>query len=396
MTKPKNNVNLSKSSKQIYLDYAAATPVDSLVQTAMQPYFNKQFYNPSALYLSAKSVRSDIVNARRNIAQIVGSQPNEIIFTAGGTESNNLAIHGLMQQFPSCKVLVSNIEHDSVLSPAQQYNHEQIIVKPDGIVDINNLKHKLTDDTILVSIMYANNELGTVQPIRDIAKIITKEKLKRLQTGNKLPLYFHSDASQASNYLDIHVSKLGIDLMSVNGGKIYGPKQTGFLYIKSGIKINPQILGGGQERGLRSGTENVGGIIGLSVALQTVASRRKIEVKRLYKLQQDFIKALRQAIPNVQINGSLKHRLPNNVHITIPGIDNERITMELDEQGIMCAIGSACSASSEEPSHVLRSIGLTDREAQSSLRFTMGIHTTAQDIKTTVSALSNIVTNYNL
>lgn len=374
----------------VYLDYAAATPIDPAVQAIMQPYFSQQFYNPSALYLAAKSVNQDVNEARSSIAQIIGSKPSEIIFTAGGTEANNLAIHGVMQQFPGKTMLVSQIEHDSVLEPAKNYNHGIISVKADGVIDVQDVRNKISDETVLVSVMYANNEIGTVQPIREIAQVIAEAKSERIKKGNDLPIYLHTDAAQGSNYLDMHVSKLGVELMSVNGGKIYGPKQTGFLYIKTGTKLQPQVLGGGQERSLRSGTENVAGTMGLSKALQIVTERKKSEIERLSQLQHEFITKLQKAIPNLQVNGNLKHRLPNNIHITIAGIDNERVMMELDERGIMCATGSACSASSDEPSHVLSAIGLSDEQARSSLRFTMGAHTTKQDVLATVTALKDI------
>ncbi len=374
----------------IYLDYAASTPVDLSVLEVMLPYYNEKFFNPSALYLSAKAVNSDIANARLSIAKTLGSKSSELIFTAGGTEANNLAINGIMSQFSDGNILVSSIEHDSVLEPAKQYSNNQVSVRPDGVIDVKDLKNKINDKTVLVSIMYANNEIGTVQPIREIAQIIAVIKSDRVKSGNKLPLYLHTDGAQATNYLDMHVSKLGVDLMSINGGKIYGPKQTGLLYVKTGTKLKAQILGGGQERSLRSGTENVAGIIGLSKAIQLVTDRKKSEIIRLHELQQQFIKELQKVLPLARINGSLKHRLPNNIHITIPGIDNERVMMELDERGIMCATGSACSASNDEPSHVLRAIGLSDDDARSSLRFTLGAQTSALDIKKTASALKDI------
>lgn len=374
----------------IYLDYASATPVDPIVLKAMLPYLIDKFYNPSALYLSAKNVKQDIMEARFTVAKIIGTKSSEIIFTAGGTEANNLAIRGIMEQFRNCNLLVSAIEHESVIEPAKQYQHQFIKVNPDGIVDINDLKQKINNQTVLISVMYANNEIGTVQPIKEIAKTIAQVRKERQKSNNKLPLYLHTDASQAPNFLDVHVSDLGVDLMSINGGKIYGPKQTGLLGVKSGVQLKAQIIGGGQERGLRSGTENTPGIIGLSTALQLVSSRRKSEVKRLQIIQQNFIGELQTKIPSVIMNGHLKHRLPNNIHITIPGIDNERVVMELDERGIMCATGSACSAGNDEPSHVLRAIGLSDKEARSSLRFSMGAFTTASDVEKTVSALKDI------
>lgn len=374
----------------VYLDYAAATPLDSSVAEVMQPYLSELFYNPSSIYLAGKAVNADIKSARESIAKIIGAKPSEVIFTAGATEANNLAIQGAMQQFPGKTVLISAIEHDSVLKPAQRYAHTIIAVNSQGLVSTQELKQKITDETVLISMIYANNEIGVVQPIRDISRVVADIRTDRLKRGIKTPLYLHIDAAQAANYLDIHVSKLGVDMMSINGGKIYGPKQTGFLYLKTGIQLQAQILGGGQERGLRSGTENVAGIIGLSQALQVVSARKKSESKRLQELQQLFIYELQQLLPKATINGSLKKRLPNNVHITIPGIDNERIMMELDERGIICATGSACSASSDEPSHVLKAIGLSDDDARSSLRLTMGYKTTLEQLKQTLETLKSI------
>ncbi len=375
--------------KTIYLDYAAATPMDSRVLKVMQPYFSDKFYNPSATYLSGRSVAKDVEKARTSVAKWLGARPSEIIFTAGGTEANNLAVQGVMRQFPEANVVVSGVEHESVVNPAKQYNHSLAKVLPDGVIDLKDLAKKINDKTVLVSIMYANNEIGTVEPINEIAKLIKRVKDKRTKTGNKLPLYFHIDACQAPTYLDLHVSRLGIDLMTLNGGKIYGPKQSGILYVKTGTQLIPQILGGGQENGKRSGTQNVAAIIGFAKALDLAQEGREKESARLKKLQELFITKLTKEIPGASINGSQIKRLPNNVHITITDQDNERLMMQLDELGIICAEGSACSASNEEPSHVLKSIGLSDSEAQSSLRFSMGKYTTANDINTTVTSIKN-------
>jgi cysteine desulfurase len=239
--------------------------------------------------------------------------------------------------------------------------------------------------------MHANNEIGTIEPIKQIAAIIKEKRATRLTNG--LPLYLHTDAAQAANYLDLHVSRLGIDLMTLNGSKAYGPKQSGCLYLASRVKINPLIEGGGQERNLRSGTENVSGAVGLAEALALAQKLRSAEQKRLSNLQKQFINELVKAIPEVVINGSIKHRLPNNVHITIPSADNETILFRLDEKGIMAAAGSACSASSEEASHVLNAIGQSDVAARASLRFTMGRQTMPTDIKYAVKQLSQIVKN---
>lgn len=374
----------------IYFDYAAATPMDASVLAAMQPYFNEQFYNPSALYLAAKSVSKDIANTRQTIAGILGSKPSEIIFTAGGTEANNLAIHGVMQAHPEANIVISAIEHDSVLAPAAHYDHQLAPVDDKGIIDVSQLTGLINDQTVLVSLMLANNEIGTVQPLHQIAQAISDIRVKRRKAGNRRPLYLHTDAAQATAYLDIHVSRLGVDLMTINGGKIYGPKQSGLLFIKTGTILSPQILGGGQERGYRSGTENVASIIGLGVALQLVTDRRKVEGQRVAKLQHQLISELEAKVPQAVINGSLKYRLPNNLNLSIPGTDNERLMMELDERGIMCATGSACSASSDEPSHVLGALGCSEADIRSSLRVSFGIDTTTEDITHLVNELADL------
>lgn len=374
----------------IYLDHAAATPLDKQVLAAMEPYFIDKFYNPSALYLAAKTVKADIAMARQSIAKIIGAKPSEIVFTSGGTEANNLAIQGVLQAWPGSEILVSSIEHESILEPAAGHDVLRVDVSSSGRIDLADLQRRLSDKTVLVSVMYANNEIGTIQALREIAGVVSLARARRLKDSNRLPIYLHTDATQAANYLDLQVASLGVDMMTVNGGKIYGPKQVGFLYVKTGTKLKAQVLGGGQERGLRSGTENVAGIVGLASALSLAASRRKDESKRLMALRQYFIKELTSRLPQAVINGSLKHRLPNNIHVTIPGIDNERVIMALDERGIMCAAGSACSASSEQPSHVLTALGLSDTVARSSLRFTMGVSTTEADIDATISALAQI------
>ena len=376
---------------QIYLDNAAATPVDPRVLAAMQPYFTEKFYNPSALYLSSKAVAQDIAEARQKVAGIIGCRPAEVTFTAGGTEANNLAIHGVMSSFPGSHVVASAVEHDSVLESVKEYDHTLAPVLADGRVDVEALRHAITDKTVLVSIMLVNNEIGTVMPLARIAEVVQEIRETRKQHGNDLPLFLHSDAAQAPLYLDIHVKRLGIDMLTLNGGKIYGPKQSGVLYVASHVPLKARIVGGGQEFGRRSGTENVAGIIGFSKALEIATAKRPQVTRSMKALQDDFMTQLKKTIPQIEINGSLKFRTPNNVHVTIPGCDNERLLMELDERGIVCAVGSACSASSDEPSHVLKAIGLTDAQAQSSLRFTMGRHTTPEEIAHTVTTLTSLV-----
>lgn len=375
----------------MYADYAAATPIDSRVLAAMQPYFSEQFYNPSATYAAARQVRHDLEAARADVAAVLGARPAELIFTAGGTEANNLAIHGVMRTFPGKKVVVSAIEHESVLAAARVYPCAEAPVMPDGLLDVARLERTIDDNTVLVCIMYANNEVGTIQQIREVAALVHRIADGRKKTGNTLPLYLHTDAAQAANYLDLHVSRLGVDLMTLNGGKIYGPKQSGALWVKTGVHLEPLVYGGGQERGLRSGTENVAGAVGFSTALQLAQEMRGDESRRLQHLQELCFGLMEQQLPDVIISGSRKKRLPNNVHITVPGKDNERVLMQLDEAGIQAAAGSACSASSEDPSHVLRAMGVSSRDAQASLRFTFGRATTEKDIRTLVDTLLRIV-----
>ena len=377
--------------KPIYLDYAAATPMDPRVEKAMEPYFSNKFYNPSATYLDARRVRKELEQARGEIAVCLGAKAAEIVFTAGATEANNLAIQGVMRQFSDSEVLVSAIEHEAVLEPAALFNYKIVPVDAEGRVILNKLSNLINDKTVLVSIGYVNNELGTVQPLREITVLLAEMRHERQKQNNKLPLYLHTDAAQAPNYLDIHVSRLGIDLMSINGSKIYGPKQSGALYIKAGVQIKPLIYGGGQEFSLRSGTENVAAAIGLATALKLAQERRKEEFERVSQLHSLLINELTKKLPKAVINGSKKAHSPHILSVTFPGQDNERLMMQLDEAGVQVATGSACAAADEEPSHVLSAIGLSHGDARSTLRFSFGHQTTPNDILKVIKLLQKIL-----
>lgn len=374
----------------IYLDHAAATPLDSDVLAAMQPYFAAQFYNPSALYGAARQVKAAIAEARRTVAGALGGKPAEIIFTAGATEANNLAISGVMRRYPQARLLMSAIEHDAVLAAGRQYDHDVIPVTPQGIVSAEAVRTAIDDNTVLVSVMYANNEIGTIQPIREIGRLLGEVRRERRARGIALPIYLHTDAAQAANYLDLSVARLGVDLLSLNGSKIYGPKQSGALYVRAGIELTPLVYGGGQERGLRSGTENVAGIVGLAAALDKAVRLRTDEVQRLTGLRDGFVRQMQAKLPDALINGSLSKRLPNNVHMTLPGADSERLIYELDARGIMAAAGSACSAASGTPSHVLAAIGVSDDEARGSLRLTFGRQTDQTALDRTLAAVVEV------
>lgn len=366
--------------KSIYLDYAAATPVDKGVLKAMEPYFTGKFYNPSATYLAARVVRQDLERARADIAECLGAKPAEVIFTAGATEANNLAIKGVMSRFPDSEILVSAIEHESVLEPAKLFKHRIIPVTREGVVDVGKLEKMIGPRTALVSVGLVNNEIGTIQPLSQVAKIL-----------NQSSILLHTDAAQAPNYLDVHVSRLGADLLVINGGKIYGPKQSGALYAKAGTKLSPQIVGGGQEFNLRSGTENVAGAIGLATALKLCQQKRKNEVERVGNLRRLFIRELQKSIPSAVINGSPKTYAPHILSVTFPGQDNERLMMQLDEAGAEVATGSACSAADIEPSHVLQAIRLADDAARSTLRFSLGRQTAEADINRVVKLLASLL-----
>lgn len=371
---------------RIYLDYAAATPVDERVMEAMKPYFSDVFYNPSALYFGAINAKNALEDARQKTASLIGAKPSEIIFTAGGTESANLAINGVMQNYNNPNIIISSIEHDAVLKPAQKYSSKQLNVDNKGRVNPNDIAQLCDEDTVLVSVMLANNEIGTIQPIKEISREIQKLRLSRKKSGNKIPLYLHIDACQAPLYLDVNIARLGVDMMTLNGGKIYGPKQSGILYLRTGTSIKPEILGGGQEFGYRSGTENVAFSVGFSEALELAINGQASRTKEVSKIRDYFIYQL-ENVHNAEISGDIKHRLANNVHATFQDVDNERVIFALDNLGVDAASGSACSASNDEPSHVLLSIGKSEDEARSSLRFSLGKDSTQEQIDKVVDLL---------
>jgi len=377
--------------KTIYLDHAAATPVDEKVLKAMEPFFSNEFYNPSATYLAAKNISKKIENAREDIVYHLGARTTEFIFTAGGTEANNLAIKGVMQKHPKANVIYSAIEHESVSKSAEHFIHKIAPVNEDGLINLEKLEKLIDDHTVLISIMYANNEIGSVQPLNKISKLISEIRKTRLQKNINTPLLLHSDACQTPSYLDLHVSSLGVDLMTLNSGKIYGPKQFGGLYVNRNVQLVSQIDGGGQESGIRSGTENPASIVGFAKALSLVQSNKKEESDRLSSIQAFFFGEIKRAIPDIIINGSLTNRLPNNLHVTIPNQDNELMLMKLDELGIQCASGSACNASSDELSQTLIAIGQSENQIRSSLRFTMGKSTSINDIEYLIQSLQKII-----
>lgn len=355
------------SDEIIYLDHAAATPLDPKVLAAMQPYFSDEFYNPSAPYAPAIAVRRAYETAKQDIGHAIGVKGDEIVITAGATESINLAF----QSFGG-HVITANIEHHAVLEAAKK--HHSTIVEADerGIISAEVVKKAIRPDTQLVSIALANNELGTIQPLREIAEIIKAERELRLRMGDPTPIYLHSDASQGVGQLDVNVGRLGVDLLTLNAAKVYGPKQVGLLWAASYVKLSPQIVGGGQERGLRSGTENVAGTVGFAKALTLAAEHRKFEADRLMKLRDTLQARLTEAFPEAVVSGHQKHRLAGHLHISFPDIDIERVLFALENRGVLVATGSACAANKGTRSHVLTAIGLPENIADGSLRLTLG------------------------
>ncbi len=360
----------------IYLDHAAATPVDKRVLKAMLPYLSNNFFNPSSPYASAVEVRRNYEYAKQQLANLIGAKPGEIVITAGATESINLAFAGITGH-----VIVPSIEHPAVLECAKLHDNTIIATDERGYITASSVKEAIRPDTQLVSVALANNELGTVQPISDIANVIKAEREARLSSGNKLPIYLHCDASQGVGQIDINVARMGVDMLTLNSGKMYGPKQVGLLWAASFVKLAPIIVGGGQERALRSGTENVAGVIGFAKALELAQAHREFESKRLATMRDYLQKVFTDAFSTAVISGNIRHRLPGHLHISFPGIDGERLVYILENKGILISTGSACAANKGLRSHVLSAIGLAPEVADGSIRITLGHLSTTENVK---------------
>lgn len=368
-----------------YFDYSATTPTDKEVIKAMLPFFDKNYGNPSSIYELGQRSLVAIDESRKIVAKFLNCSTSEIVFTGSATEANNLAILGVIRKLLSSgkspHIITTKIEHDAILGPCKKLENDGISVTylpvdKNGLVGINNLKKEIKENTALISIMYANNEIGTIQPIAEIGKIISEENKKR-DINNRI--LFHTDAVQGINYLNCDVKYLGVDMLSFSGHKIYGPKGIGVLYLKEGIRPEPIVYGGDQEKGLRSGTENVSGIVGISKALELIDRRKNKEVKITKKMRDRIIDEIEKKIPRVKLNGSRDFRLPNNINFSFVGAEGEGIVIALDQRGICVSTGSACSSKSLKPSHVLKTIGLSDEEAHCSLRITLGRNTTEED-----------------
>lgn len=378
--------------KRVYLDYAATTPTDPRVLETMLPYFSGLYGNASSMYESGRRAKSAISRSREMVSKILGSSPSEIIFTGSGTESDNLAILGIARANKSKgrHIVISAIEHKAVLESAKQLEKEgfRVSLAPvlsDGLINLEALESLLREDTILVSIIYANNEIGTIEPLSHISKIIKKHR------GQKAFPLFHTDACQAAGFLNLNVDDLGVDLMTLNGSKVYGPKASGILYKRHNVDIEPLIIGGEQEGGLRAGTENTALIVGLAEALRLANEEREKESERLTELRDYFIEELQKKVPDAILNGHKSLRLPNNAHFSFPNIEGESILLMLDKEGVEVSTGSACSARDLRPSHVLLALGAEAELAHGSIRFSLGRYTTYEDLDYCLSVLAGIV-----
>lgn len=368
----------------IYLDHAAATPVDSRVLKAMEPYFTEVFFNPSAAYLPARKVAADYEAAKATIAHAIGAKASDFVMTAGATEANNLAFTCLGDDGACVLYLVT--EHDSVRKVAERYGGMAVAVLPNGVVDLDDLRKKITDEVGLISISLANNELGTLQPLAEVSQIIREIRSDRLRRGIKRQLLLHSDASQALNLLDISVARLGVDLLTLNAAKVYGPKGVGALYVAHDVRLSPLSYGGGQENGLRSGTENVPGVIGFAKAVEL--AHEHINGNR--KKYAGWRKIILDGLDGCEIINK-KHTLDNFVVVCFDGLDAERLIYLLEEHEVYVSTGAACAASKGVRSHVLAAIGLTDSQIAGSLRLTMGETNTEKQIHEVVRIINEVV-----
>ena len=370
-----------------YFDHAATTMVDEEVLKEMLPYFNIEFGNPSSIYSIGRKNKRAIEEARKKVANAINAEPKEIYFTSCGSESDNLAIKGIAyaNKNRGKHIITSKIEHHAVLNTCKQLEKEgfkvtYLNVNSDGLVNLNELKNAITNETILVTIMFANNEIGVIQKVEEIGKIARQNNI-----------YFHTDSVQAIGNLKIDVKEMNIDALSVSAHKFYGPKGVGALYVKNGVHFNKIQNGGHQEKNKRAGTENVAGIVGMGKAIEIAYNNIDEYNKKLLNLRNYFILKIKEKFPDIKINGSLENRLPGNINISFKDVDGEVLLLNLDSKGICVSTGSACNSESQEPSHVLLAIGLPQNLAYGSLRITFGKENTKEDVDFLVKTLVEII-----
>ena len=381
-----------REQKGIYLDYAATTPVDERVLNEMLPFFKTVQGNPSSMHRSGREAKKALEIMRQKVAKILNTKSEEIIFTGSGTESDNLAIIGAAHAYKNIgkHIIVSSIEHKAVLNSAKFLEKEgfEISYTPvnsDGVVDVEELMKLIRPDTILISVMLVNNEVGTIQPIEEISK-----RISEVRKGRTTPI-FHTDACQAPCILEIHPYKLGVDLLTLNGAKIYGPKGAGCLFVRKGVHLEPVIQGGGQEFGLRSGTESIAQIAGFALALELSQSMIADENSRLKSLMKLFREGIQKNISGVTFNTPQKNSIPSILNVSFSQTEGESILLDLDENNIYCSTGSACASADLNPSHVLLAMSVPLELAHSSLRFSLGRMTTEEEIKKAIEVLPKVV-----
>jgi cysteine desulfurase len=373
----------------IYLDYAATTPLDPRVLEAMMPYLTEKFGNPNSIHAFGREARKAVDEAREKIAALLNCRPSELVFTSGGTESDNLALRGVAAAYrqKGNHIVTTAIEHHAVLHTCRALQDEgfevtYLPVDEHGLVAPEQVAEAVTDRTILVSIMHANNEIGTMEPLADIVRAV-KEK--------RPDVLVHTDAVQTVGHIPVDVEALGVDLLSFAAHKFYGPKGVGGLFVRRGVKLVPQLTGGGQERNRRSGTENVAGIVGMAKALEIAVAEMPTEIPRLQTLRDELINGVLAQIPDSRLNGHPTQRLPHNANFSFFGVEGEALLLQLDLHGIAASSGSACTSGSLEPSHVLLALGLSREWALGSLRLTLGRFTTRQHLERVLAVLPSIV-----
>lgn len=383
--------------KIAYLDYSATTPLDGRALSAMLPYLKENFANASSIHQAGLQAKTAVEKSREIIAKFLAAQPEEVYFTSGATESNNWTIFGLMKAIKEKDknfiphIITSKIEHEAVLDPLRQLEKEGVQVtylpvSSKGLVQAGDVARAIKPNTVLVTIMYVNNEVGTVQPIAEIGKVIRSVN----QKSRRQKIRFHTDATQAPAFCDCDINKLGVDLLSMSAHKIYGPKGTGVLYVRRGTPLRPLLYGGGQQGGLRSGTYNVAGIVGFSKAVELL-KKEKAKNKTIKKLRDYLISQIKKKIPSVMINGDLIKRLPSNAHFIFKGVEGESILLMLSQKGLAVSTGSACSSGSLEPSHVLLAMGIPPELAHGSIRVTIGRETTKKELDLLIKELPPII-----
>ena len=361
---------------RVYLDYNATTPVEPEVLDAMLLYFSAEFGNAASIHTPGQKARAAVETAREQVAALIGARPQEIVFTSGGTESDNHAIFGIVEAAGGHEkhVVTTAIEHEAVLNTCQALEKQGVAVtflpvNREGQIDLDQLKHSLRPETVMITIMHANNELGTLQPLEEIGRI-----------AKEADVYFHTDAVQSAGKIPVDVNKLHVDLLSLSGHKLYGPKGIGALYIRSGTRLRQLLYGGHHQRGFRPGTENVAGIVGLGKAAEIARNSLTADARNISALRDKLQKGLLDRVPQSRVNAATAPRTPNTTNLVFPGLEGEALLIALDLKGLACSTGAACSSGAVEPSHVLTAIGLSPEEARASLRFSLGRHTTQGDI----------------